>query len=116
MNIEEGRNYCLSKPFVTEDFPFDKNILVFRLANKIFCLTALDALPYRINLKCDPNYAIELREEFSAITPGFHMNKKHWNTVCPEELDNDALLLSLIDHSYNCVLNGLPKKVRVQLK
>ncbi len=116
MNIEEMRNYCLSKPFVTEDFPFDEHTLVFRLANKIFCLTALDAVPYRINLKCDPDYALSLREEYSAISLGFHMNKKHWNTICPEELDNDSLLFALIDHSYDCILKGLPKKVRVQLK
>lgn len=116
MNIEEVRTYCLSKNRVTEDFPFDQNTLAFKVCGKIFCLTDVEELPLKINLKCDPDYAIELREQFAAIMPGYHMNKKHWNTICVTDIANSTFVKSLIDHSYDLVVSGLTKKLRDQLK
>ena len=116
MNIEEFRTYCLSKPCVTEHFPFDEVTLVFKVCNKIFTLSGLENNPPKINLKCDPERAISLREEYDGIiTPGFHMNKKHWNTVEITQLPKD-FLEDLIDHSYNLVVQSLTKKQREQLK
>ena len=116
MNIEQLRDYCLSKSQVTEDFPFDEETLVFKVAGKLFLLTSLkrwESGEPAINLKFDPEYAIELRSEYETINPGFHMNKKHWNTVT---LSNGELtpqfIKSLIDHSYKMVVKSMPKKVR----
>ncbi len=115
MNIEEFRNYCLSKPCVTEHFPFDEITLVFKVCNKIFTLSGLERQPPAINLKCDPEKAIALREEYDGtILPGYHMNKKHWNTVEINNLPYD-LLIELIDHSYDLIVESLPKKVREKL-
>ncbi len=116
MNIEEYRTYCLNKPCVTEHFPFDEVTLVFKVCNKIFTLSGLENQPPKINLKCDPEKAIELREEYDGlITPGFHMNKKHWNTVEIDRLPQ-KFIKELIDHSYNLVVQSLTKKLREQLK
>ena len=115
MNIEELRAYCLSKKHVSESFPFDAHTLVFKVANKMFALTGLEDFPPRVNLKCDPERAISLRESYSEITPGFHMNKKHWNTVLIEGAISSKLLMELIDHSYDLVFNGLPRKIRDNL-
>lgn len=109
MNIEAYRNYCLSKPGVTEDFPFDEETLVFKVVNKLFALTNVDDF-ISINLKCDPERAIELREQYSGVLPGFHMNKKHWNTVMADGSVEDSLLYELIDHSYDMVVAKMPKK------
>ena len=109
MNIEEIREYCLSKRWVTEDFPFGDDTLVFRVNYKIFALTNLEG-EIHLNLKCNPERAIELREEFSAIIPGYHMNKKHWNTLIMDGSLKQELILSLIDHSYDLILKNLPKK------
>jgi predicted DNA-binding protein (MmcQ/YjbR family) len=115
MNIEEFRNYCLSKPMVTEEFPFDEITLVFKVLGKIFALSGLERQPPEVNLKCDPERAIELREEYDGtIISGFHMNKKHWNTVEINSLSRD-LIIELIDHSYDLVVKGLPKKLRDSL-
>ncbi len=115
MNIEALRNYCLSKKGTSEGFPFDDKTLVFKVMEKLFCLTSITNEFCSANLKCDPDYAIQLREEYGdLIMPGFHMNKKHWNTVLLEELD-DAFAKKLIDHSYECVIKGLPKKLREKL-
>lgn len=104
MNIEELRTYCLSKDRTTEDFPFDKNTLVFRINNKIFLLTSLDSSPLQFNVKCDPEEALELRDRYSeAIFPGYHMNKKHWNTVICSGKTPPQLLLKMIDDSYRLV-------------
>ena len=108
MNIEEFREYCLSKPGVTEEFPFDEVTLVFKVMGKMFALTNLDG-NWGINLKCDPEKAIELREEFEEITPGYHMNKKHWNTVRMDGMLNRSLIRELIDHSYQLIVDKLPK-------
>lgn len=108
MNIEELREYCLSKRGVTEHFPFDEVTLVFKVGDKMFALTNLDGEP-TVNLKCDPERAIELREHYSSIIPGYHMNKLHWNTVMMDGLVPDKLIFELVDHSYNLVFESLPK-------
>lgn len=115
MNIEEYRNYCLSKPCVTEHFPFDEVTLVFKVCNKIFTLSGLENQPPKINLKCDPERAIALREEYDGIiTPGYHMNKKHWNTIDISNL-SQGFIEELIDHSYDLIVKSLPKKIREEL-
>ena len=116
MNIEELRTYCLSKPGTTECFPFDESTLVFKVGttdkSKMFALCALDRHPLSINLKCDPDKAIELREHYDSIVPGYHMSKAHWNTIILEREVGDMLLKELIDVSYTIVRDSLPKKVR----
>jgi predicted DNA-binding protein (MmcQ/YjbR family) len=105
MNAEIIREYALQKPNVTEGFPFGENTLVFKINNKIFLLMALDEQPLRFNAKCNPDKAIELREEYpEAIMPGYHMNKKHWNTIVVNGSLSSKLLLELIDKSYNLVI------------
>lgn len=109
MNIELIRKYCLQKNGVTEEFPFDDDSPVYKVMGKIFAIVSL-AHPYSINIKCDPEKAIELRERYEAVTPGYHMNKTHWNTV---QLDGNISLKVIrdwIDHSYEMVVNGLTKK------
>ncbi|NOX47362.1 MAG: MmcQ/YjbR family DNA-binding protein [Chlorobi bacterium] len=108
MNIEELRNYCLSKKGVTEDFPFDETTLVFKVLGKMFALMPTDS-DFSINLKCEPHKAIELREHYPAVKPGYHMSKKHWNTVSPDELLDDPLVYSWIDDSYDLVVSKLTK-------
>ena len=115
MNLEELREYCLSLPHVTEDMPFDEDILVFRICNRIFVLTSLDTIPLRVSLKCNPERAIELREEFpNKIVAGYHMNKKHWNTVFLDGLPL-TLIKEMIQHSYKQVLSKVPKKEKEAL-
>ena len=116
MHIEEFRIYCLSKSKVTEEFPFDETTLVFKVMGKMFALTGLDDPEFKVNLKCDPERSIELREQFDSIIAGFHMNKKHWNTVKPHGSLSNEFFKELIDHSYDLVVAGLPKKHRDQLK
>lgn len=112
MNVEEFRTYCLAKKCVTESFPFDEETLVFKVANKMFALLSLEKIPPSANLKCDPEHAIELRDCFPEIIPGYHMNKKHWNTVeIDSGLQND-FVRKLIDHSYDLIVQSLPKKVQ----
>jgi|SRR6478735_4934087 len=115
MNIETLREYCLSKKAVTEDFPFGETTLVFRVEGKIFLLVALDASPLQFNAKCDPEKAIELREAYDAIQPGYHMNKKHWNTVIIDGSVSTGLVKEMIDDSYSLVVKSLPKKIREEL-
>ncbi len=116
MNIEEFREYCLSKKGVTESFPFDEKTLVFKVLSKMFALTGLERQPPAANLKCDPERAIELREEYDGIIlPGYHMSKKHWNTVVFDSRLPREVLLELIDHSYELVVKKLPKKLRETL-
>ena len=102
MDIVALRNYCLDKQGAMECFPFDEETLVFKVDEKIFALTSLDG-ELSINLKCDPAFAIELREKYSAVTPGYHMNKKHWNTVIIDGTIPDNEIFSWIDHSYSLV-------------
>ena len=115
MNIEEFRDYCLSKKYVTESFPFDEKTLVFKVANKMFALSGLEYQPAAVNLKCDPERAIELREEFSDIIAGFHMSKVHWNTIAIEGGLTHDFIKELVDHSYDLVVKGLPKKLQREL-
>ena len=115
MNVEEIRDYCLSKKFVTESTPFDDVTLVFKVAGKMFALLPLDEVELSINLKCDPEKAIALRETYPAVTPGYHMNKNHWNTVFIDGTVEKKLILQWIDDSYQLVLNSLPFKTREAL-
>ena len=114
MNIEELRIYCLSRPAVTESFPFDETTLVFKVMNRMFALTDLEG-DFTINLKCDPEKAFELREQFACVQPGYHMNKKHWNTIYIDGSVDDNLLYEWIDHSYELVVQKLPGKDRKKL-
>jgi predicted DNA-binding protein (MmcQ/YjbR family) len=120
MNIEEFRYYCLSKKGVTEHFPFDNVTLVFKVMGKIFALTGLDAWEQgeqKINLKCDPDTAEELRAAYEGIIAGWHSNKRHWNTVTLNASDvSKDLGKQLINHSYDLVVNGLTKKLKAELK
>jgi len=115
MNIEQFRTYCLSKKHVTESFPFDDATLVFKVANKLFALSNLNKQPTTVNLKCNPERAIQLREEYSEIIEGYHMNKKHWNTVTINGSLPNTLIKELVDHSYNLVVSGLTKKLQKEL-
>ena len=112
MDIETFRQYCLAKPATTEGLPFGNDTLVFKVAGKLFALAGMDAIPPTVNLKCDPQRALELRDRYLAVRPGYHMNKRHWNTVELESDLTDEELRELIDHSYALVVEGLPKKVR----
>jgi len=115
MNIESYREYCLKKPGVTEEFPFDQNTLVFKVSGKMFALADVESFG-SINLKCDPEEAVYLREKYPAVRPGYHMNKQHWNTVEMDGSLSDNLLKKWIDDSYNLVVEKLPKKQRDELK
>ena len=112
MNIEDARIYCLSKPGATEDFPFDETTLAFRVENKIFAITDLENIRW-FCVKCDADYAVELRDRYSQIVPAWHMNKRYWNQLDIERL-GDELFCSLVDHSYTEVLKKLPKKLRIK--
>ena len=114
MNLEEFRDYCLEKKGVTEGFPFDNETLVFKVSGKIFALCGVENFD-SINLKCDPELAVELREQYDCVKPGYHMNKKHWNTI---ELDGSVGVKKLkewTDHSYDLVVGSLAKKEREKL-
>ncbi len=115
MDLEELRNYCLVKPGVTASFPFGETTLVFKVLDKVFALVALDDSPLSINLKCDPEVAIELRERYGSVLPGYHMNKKYWNTVLLDGSIRSDLIRKWIDTSYGLVLAGLPKGKRLAL-
>ena len=114
MNIESLRNYCLNLKGVTESFPFGDDTLVFKIVNKVFLLASLTE-PSSFNVKCDPEKAIQLRESFSEVIPGYHMNKKHWNTVYYNGSLSDKQLIEMIDHSYKLVLKSLPKKQQEEI-
>jgi predicted DNA-binding protein (MmcQ/YjbR family) len=115
MDLEQFREYCLEKIAATESMPFGEGVLVFKVAGKIFALAALDEIPATVNLKCDPDLALALRDRYEQVQPGYHMNKKHWNTV---EIDSgvpEAELRKMIEHSYDSVVHALPKAQRDQL-
>ncbi|MDE3742642.1 MmcQ/YjbR family DNA-binding protein [Maribacter polysaccharolyticus] len=116
MNIEAFRDYCIAKKGITEEFPFDEHTLVFKVMGKMFALVPLERVPSQANLKCDPERAISLREEYDGmITPGYHMSKVHWNTLFIEELP-DALVKDLVDHSYDLVVSKFTKKLKAELE
>jgi predicted DNA-binding protein (MmcQ/YjbR family) len=111
MDIEAIRNYCLTKPDVEEGFPFGPTTLVFKTNNKIFLLASLDAQPLQFNVKCNPEKAIELREMFpEAVLPGYHMNKKHWNTIIIDGTLTTKQIMEMVDDSYDLVKAALPSK------
>lgn len=114
MHIEAYREYCLSLPAVTEGFPFGEETLVFKVGGKMFALTDVD-LFQSVNLKCEPEKAAELRERYAGVKPGYHMNKKHWNTVSTDGSVPDRLLKEWTKDSYDLVVASLPKKVRESL-
>ncbi|MFT5079072.1 MAG: putative DNA-binding protein (MmcQ/YjbR family) [Patiriisocius sp.] len=120
MHIEELRNVCIAKKGVTEHFPFDEVTLVFKVMHKMFALTSLNDWEkgdQKINLKCDPERAQELRGAYEGINPGWHMNKRLWNTVTINSADvSDDLVRELINHSYDLVIKGLTKKVKKELE
>jgi predicted DNA-binding protein (MmcQ/YjbR family) len=111
MFLDDVRNHCLRKIGVTEGFPFDQKTLVFKVFGKMFALMDVDVFD-SLNLKCEPEKALELRESFQGVQPGYHMNKKHWNTVFLNDDVSDMLVIELIDHSYDLVYASLPKKLR----
>lgn len=120
MHIEQLRDFCIAKKGVTEHFPFDEVTLVFKVMNKMFALTGLDAWEkgeHKVNLKCDPERALELRATYDGINPGWHMNKRLWNTVTINTTDvSDNLVFELINHSYDLVVQGLTKKAQKELE
>ena len=115
MNIEELREYALSLKDFWEGFPFGEDTLVFKTDKKIFLLASLSVAPLQFNVKCNPERAVELREQFSCILPGYHMNKKHWNTVVIDGSIPQKLLKEMIDDSYELIVQSLPKKERERL-
>lgn len=115
MDLPEAIDYCLSKHKAEETTPFTPDILVFKIVGKMFAATNPDEIPNRINLKCDPEYAIDLRDRYESIQPGYHMNKRHWNTLTLDNSIPPNLIKELIDHSYELVVAGLTKKQRESL-
>lgn len=118
MNLETFYNYCLSKPGVTEHFPFNEDALVLKVGGKMFLLSSLSSWETgnpKVNLKCDPEKSQELRAEYEGIQPGYHMSKKHWNTVAINEEVSDKLVKELIDHSYELVFTSLPNKIKNEI-
>ena len=115
VNIEEFREYCLQKKGVTEEFPFDEFTLCFKVGGKIFALTDIESKPLSFNVKCDPEKAVFLRDSYSCVQPGYHMNKKHWNTIIADGSVNRTLLQEWIDDSYRLVVASLPKAQRQAL-
>lgn len=118
MNIQQLYEFCLSKKAVTEHFPFDEDTLVFKVGGKMFCLASLkdwESGSSAINVKCDPNYATELREKYESVTPGYHSNKKYWNTIFVNKEIEDKKIIHFITHSYELVVAGLTKKLRDEI-
>lgn len=115
MNIETLREYCLTKAGTTESFPFGEETLVFKVGGKIYALMDTESRPTTINLKCDPERAVQLREAYSSVAPGYHMNKKHWNTITIDGSVRSSDIQEWIDHSYELVKKSLPKMVQAQL-
>lgn len=119
MNIQQLYEFCLSKKGVTEHFPFDEDTLVFKVGGKMFCLTSLrnwEAGIPSLNLKCNPERALELRSEYEGVQPGWHMSKVHWNTISVNSDVSQKLLIELINHSYDLVFASLTKKLQAEIK
>lgn len=113
MTLEFLRSHCLSKLGASEDTPFGEDTLCFRVGNKIFALFKLDSFDY-VNLKCDPEYAVDLRERYTGIIPGYHMSKKHWNSLLIKSDVPDQLIIDLVDHSYKLAFGCLSQKLKSQ--
>lgn len=119
MNIQQLYEYCLAKKGVTEHFPFDEDTLVFKVGGKMFCLTSLKKWEEEnpsLNLKCDPERALELRAQFEAVQPGYHMSKIHWNTVAFNKDVSNKMIIELINHSYELVFDSLSKKIKQEIE
>jgi len=116
MNIEELRDYCNSKKGVEEGFPFGPEHIVFKVMGKVFLIASIDEHPLRFNAKCDPEKAVELRERYACVVPGYHMNKKHWNSIIADGSVNVGLLQEWITHSYDLIVNKLPRQQQQQMK
>ncbi len=116
MDIESLRTYCLSKPATEETLPFGPDVLVFKVAGKMFLLCPLNTGSVQFNAKCDPEKAEELREQYACVQPGYHMNKKHWNTILVDGTVSVRLLKEWIDDSYELVVDSLPVKTREKLR
>jgi predicted DNA-binding protein (MmcQ/YjbR family) len=114
MTFETARALCLSLPQVEETVPFGPEVLVYKVAGKMFALLIPDEVPVRMNLKCDPERALELRDRYESILPGYHMSKKHWNTLMLDGTLPSKLVRELIEHSFDLVVESLPKKVRAE--
>ena len=115
MNVDIFREYCLKKAGVSEEAPFGPEHIVFKVGGKMFALLAFEEIPPTANLKCDPDFALELRDRYEDVRPGYHMNKKHWNTVVISGAIREAELCRMIDHSYELVVGALPKAMRAGL-
>lgn len=115
MHIESFREFCLAFRGVTEGFPFDQKTIVFKVGGKMFALADIEEFQ-SFNVKCDPEVAVELRERYQAVQPGFHMNKTHWNTVYIDQDMSDDLLFEQVRNSYTIILNSLPKKVKNEIQ
>jgi predicted DNA-binding protein (MmcQ/YjbR family) len=115
VNVETFREYCLRKPGATEDSPFGPEHIVFKVGGKMFALLAFEEVPPSANLKCDPDLALELRDRYEQVQPGYHMNKKHWNTVVLSGGIPEREIRNMIDHSYELVVKALPRKTREAL-
>jgi predicted DNA-binding protein (MmcQ/YjbR family) len=116
MHLDELREYCINKKGVEEGFPFGGDTLVFKVMGKIFLLSGIDSQPVQFNAKCDPEKAIELRENYPCVLPGYHMNKQHWNTIICDGLVSDKQLQEWIDDSYNLVASSLTKRLKSELE
>jgi len=115
VELEDLRELCLQMAGVTEGYPFGEDVLVFKVMGKVFCLMSLDAVPSTVNLKCEPEKAIDLREQYDAIAPGYHMNKKHWNTLTLDGSIPSDLCAELLTHSYDRVVAGLTRAKKLEL-
>jgi predicted DNA-binding protein (MmcQ/YjbR family) len=116
MNFETLRDYSLGKPGTTEGTPFGEGVVVFSVMGKMFALTPPEAIPLSINLKCDPELAVELRDRYEAVRPGYHMNKKHWNTIIIDGTISPREIFEMIDNSYALVVGTLKKSERTTLE
>ncbi|MFK5923785.1 MAG: MmcQ/YjbR family DNA-binding protein [Verrucomicrobiota bacterium] len=116
MNVESAREVLLKKAQVSEETPFGPDVLVYKVGGKMFALLTIEEVPVRMNLKCDPERALDLRDRHQGIIPGYHMNKKHWNTLVLDQTLPKPLIEELIDHSYDLVFASLTKKVRESLE
>jgi predicted DNA-binding protein (MmcQ/YjbR family) len=116
MNLDEIRSHCLGKDSTTEDSPFGPEYLVFKVMDKVFAIVATDTTPLSMNLKCDPEDALAFRDIYAAIRPGYHMNKRHWNTIILDGSLPEDFVFEMIDDSYGLVVKGLPMAERLKLK
>ena len=115
MDASDLREWCLAQPGAIEDFPFGPEHSVFKVAGKMFALSALDRTPLEVSVKCEPELAVGLRESYPAIRPGYHLNKRHWNTITLDRSLPDQLVCDLIQDSYDLVVSALPRRIREQL-